>query len=247
MNVEYWNNIRKEYWRQNSIEFNIKRKLVRFNKKSKKLKKQYRLANLLWNDPVINGLMLSDGHLTKKNGIGNSRFQIDQVTRSEQFIYTISKYFTEVGIEHYIYSKSGVISLYSKMEKFWGLFRSRWYYNGKKTVPKDLVLSDKCIANWFMGDGYCSWEGNGNSYSSVGFCTNTFTFDEVNNLINLFKLLGYNGLRIDTIYRREPHEYKIIIGWKNEVIRFFEMINPYVVDCFRYKIKMPIGGKIGRF
>jgi hypothetical protein len=51
--------------------------------------------------------------------------------------------------------------------------KQRWYPNGKKIIPKDLVLAPITVMNWYLGDGSSHISSYRNMYaqlSTQGFC-----------------------------------------------------------------------------
>lgn len=99
-------------------------------------------------------------------------------------------------------------------------FRERWYPEGEKIVPKDLILSHHVIKNWYLGDGSCS--GGKLQLATDGF-------DDASILYLKIKLeeLGFNPwINRNRIYLSRAHE----------VVKFFDAIGE-VPLCFLYKIE----------
>lgn len=62
----------------------------------------------------------------------------------------------------------------------------RWYPNGIKIVPEDLVLTRTKCLHWYLGDGYV--EGKNAKFSTCGF-----TWDEVRRLATMMKTIGFRA------------------------------------------------------
>lgn len=126
--------------------------------------------------------------------------------------------------------------------------RGRWYPNGIKVVPEDLVLTPIVAAHWFMGDGSSRWntvKGTRTGSVSCYFAANSFTLEGVKRLET-----GLIGLGIGHI-SREPYKDMGARIWVhgNSVTILMDMIAPYVVESFSQKVKRPtrkIAERIGR-
>lgn len=107
--------------------------------------------------------------------------------------------------------------------------RKRWYPNGKKRVPKDLVINKYTLAHWYWGDG-CT-----DNYL-VRIYTNNFTKEGCKFLISSledsfnvrFSLSSSRGKPILDLYNNTERE------------RFLSIIREQVPTCFQYKVKEPI-------
>ncbi len=118
----------------------------------------------------------------------------------------------------------------------------RWYKNGSKGVPGDLLLTHVSLANWFMGDGGSSWMKS--RYVIVRFHTEAFNKEDNMQLVD-----GLNdlGVSINVGHRKtqggQPYLYT---GNSIEVMKLMDMIEPHIVPSFGYKIKRPDNGKVRR-
>lgn len=104
--------------------------------------------------------------------------------------------------------------------------RKKWYPDGEKIVPRDLVLNARTIAYWFMDDGV-----NNQKKRTASFCTQGFTTDDIDFLINQLEKLNVKSTR-----QRSDTKFIIAVSCK-DYFNFIEMIEPYVtIECMRYKI-----------
>jgi len=60
-----------------------------------------------------------------------------------------------------------LVTLQTLGYKTFKIFRERWYPDGIKIVPKDLILTEKSIRNWYLGDG--GYSGKQLKFSTDGF------------------------------------------------------------------------------
>ncbi len=113
--------------------------------------------------------------------------------------------------------------------------RKRWYPNGKKIVPKDLVLTPKMLLYLFLGDG--SFGGLGPRTTpeytrSLSLHTQSFTKQE--NLFLMKQLLNF-GIK-STLGRRYLNETQYFIRIRNKSVKtFFDLIGKCPVKCYEYK------------
>lgn len=198
------------------------------------------------NDQLFTGLILSDGYLRKiTTNTGKSNFQIKQTPKRIDFLFTIQKYFLNLGIEstlrQYKMGKYDQAMLTTRSTKTLGKQRIRWYVNNKKIIPYDLELKPKGIAYWYMGDGGV-WRGGKNKNSvKVTLYTNSFSEEGTKFLIS--KLQEFE-IEVNLNLKRKHEPVIIISKWKS-VIKFMDLVKPYILPCFQYKIQYPTIEKKG--
>lgn len=150
---------------------------------------------------VLDGIMLGDGCLTKHNRCSNENAQLVYLSKSEQHVKFVGQYFENLlAGEGYTYRK-----IYDKRtEKYYeqNKFRTihctglteqykRWYPNGKKIIPDDLVLTPlKCLM-WYIGDGGLVSDGQRRS-QSIKLSTQGFTKVQQENIL-LPQLIKFNA------------------------------------------------------
>lgn len=106
----------------------------------------------------------------------------------------------------------------------------RWYPNGKKIVPKDLILTPTTCSYWYIGDGTYNKEGH-----TIGLFTNSFSADDIDNLVNQLRERGIECKR-QKIHTRNNRklEWYIAINVKG-ASTFLKYIGEPILDCYRYK------------
>lgn len=205
--------------------------------------KKFFVTSGLMNDEIIIGLMLSDGNLSKLPNIyRNSQFRLTQSIKNSEMIKFTQKYLSEMGFESEIYERkeTSCLNLRTKSYPDFTELRRMWYPNeGKKIVPKNIKLTPKSVAWWFMGDGNSSWIKTSNKKVLVQFATNGFDFESILFLKSELEKLGFQYVNIQKRYDM-VNQFTIQIGRSSEVEKFMKMIEPYMLYCFRYKIKMPV-------
>lgn len=106
------------------------------------------------------------------------------------------------------------------------------FKDNRKTISKELVdkLEPLAIAIWYMDDGTSSFSKKS---VVVRFSTLSFTKEECALLQD--KLLKFN---IHTTLQRHGDGYGWVIAIRQKSINdFMDLIEPYIVDCMKYKIK----------
>ena len=102
-------------------------------------------------------------------------------------------------------------------------FYEQFFSKGKKIIPASLKLNALALAVWFMDDG-CK------SRSSIYFNTQQFSKDEQLHLINLLR----RQFGIESTLNKDKIYSRIRIRTRS-VKRFINLIEPFVLNEFRYK------------
>lgn len=117
--------------------------------------------------------------------------------------------------------------LWTKAEPLWVPHRERWYPNGVKSIPEGLKLTPRSLAHWFMGDGTSSYEG-------FSFAPCSLAFSEV---VKLRVLLQDLGVRT-TAGTSRP--YRLYGSGGNNIDKLMDIISPYIVPSFSYKVRRSV-------
>ena len=188
---------------------------------------------------LLSGIILSDGHLTKlESDYSNSRFGLSFNPNYKELGDIISKELQKYQIEsstRFHIRKTGIPSfnLMSKMYPSLTLLRNYWYPNGIKIIPKDLVITPKSLAYIFMGDGSSRFTYK-NLIVEIILCTENFTNQDNQSLIEKIRQLG-----ITFRTRNHKDSVRLVCKTKSDVRKFMNIVSPHMLDCFRYKVKLP--------
>lgn len=187
---------------------------------------------------LIIGSVLGDGYLEKLDGNPNknSRLSIAHTKVQKEyceFKHNILKKYDlagKIAFNENIKSakiKIGFGSEYrfkSKAHPIFTKYRNFFYLNNKKLINRQIVeqIDEFGIAIWFMDDG---------SYRGSGYllCTNCFTKEDCEYLINML----YYNFDIKSSYQN--YDGSIYI-WKESIKTFNKIVEPYIVDCMKYKL-----------
>jgi len=145
---------------------------------------------------VIDGLLLSDGHLSISGKNARISFTLKYVGFAEAITESLPA-LNWSPIRAYKYSDNRTgntytqIKLRSRTSSYLTEQHSRWYPNGRKVVPSDLCLSITTLLWWYLGDGHLERKKSRPNYRRV--CLSTDSFSEVESTMlqeKLVKLLG---------------------------------------------------------
>jgi hypothetical protein len=105
--------------------------------------------------------------------------------------------------------------------------RERWYPQGKKSVPQDLVLTPETIAHWICGDGSAVRTG--------GFYLHTqcFTRQECERLVTLLYPARF---RVECAGRNRS-QYVLQLSRVDDAYNLAREIKPYMPESMLYKLR----------
>ena len=196
-------------------------------------------------NPAFIGIMLSDGYIRPiRTKNGDTYFEMKQTTRNKDLLINIKKEFNKFDIKSQI--KGIKTKLRHREEPYYELLlwtnsssklkdeRKHWYPNGIKIVPQDLQITDKVLAYWYMGDGGV-WRGGRDKHSvKITMYTNGFEKQDVEFLIKKLK-----KLEISSTIAQKKGNWVINISTASEVNEFMDLVKPYILPCFNYKLQYP--------
>ena len=182
------------------------------------------------------GLVLGDGHL-EKNGKA-VRLRIDQGLSHEDYVRWLHN-----ELVNLIPSKPRIIrqrdkrtkKVYSRLhfstyscdefKDWWNIF----YEDRRKLIPSniaEMLKSNISLAIWFMDDGY-----KRNDCAAVRLNTDAFN---INEQLILIQCLGKN-FKIMARLHKKGKWFNIYLP-KGEAKKFCDLIKPYILPSFRYKL-----------
>jgi len=188
-----------------------------------------------WDYSVFDGMMLSDGHLQKSTKSKNARFSLS--CKHEEFARTFQQRsgsfnWTEPSCRDIYDKRTDKVytswRLTSKIDERFTIEHKRWYSEGKKIVPKDIVLDKNTLIWWYLGDGCLYRKKSRPNYRRVVLSTQGFEQSDIDFLLNkLTALIGNESVHLE---RKE-----IVIGG-NSLCNFIKIIGTKSpVSCYQYK------------
>jgi len=105
-------------------------------------------------------------------------------------------------------------------------FRNKWYPNGEKIVPQDLVLSPLTCAIWFCDDGSIIHHGKNKKLLRLALYTDGFTKNDVEFLAGLLNDKLQSDLKITRKNSmKDPNKgYYIYSSKHGDAVKFIEYI-----------------------
>lgn len=190
---------------------------------------------------IIVGTLLGDGSL-EHDKFKASRLQIKQSERKKEYVMWLYENLANLvktppkqrpDTNQWYFSTRSLRSLEE--------FRKLFYENKRKIVPKSikgLLQSPISLAVWFMDDGTLDYREK--SHNSFSISADDFTVDEARLLREaLEKRFGVIS-SIQTPSSRGKKYTKLYIG-RDGRDRFLEIIRPYILSCFEYKLPPSYG------
>lgn len=116
----------------------------------------------------------------------------------------------------------------------------RWYNDQIKRLPNDLVLTSVGTRHWYIGDGSLDlnrgYRGTLSYLCCVKLATQSFSYDEHLQLIDLFVDEGFSGDDFKINKRNNGRKYALYI-YRGSIPQFFEYIGSCPSDCYLYKFQ----------
>ena len=190
---------------------------------------------------VFNGVMLSDGSMRILSG-RSVGFELAQGGLDHRDWLLVAKFMMFAlgvrchGPNHYTVGSHDQLKIYSCSNKgFLASQYERWYPNKRKRVPLDIELTPISLANWYMGDG-CR-RSHYSHFVSADFCTDGFAPEDLDLLLTQLCDLGLSHISIYQHYSSRERKHGRINIHSVDFPKFVEMVRPFTVQSFCYKIK----------
>lgn len=113
---------------------------------------------------------------------------------------------------------------------------NRWYQDGGGAIPNDVRVTPFSMAYMFMDDGYTSWK-QGNCVD-LCICTDCFNKEDVYRLKDLMEVAGVH-FTPRPFSKARPNHIRLRLRRIDEVNRFLDLVEPYILPCYMYKVKRP--------
>lgn len=192
---------------------------------------------------ILIGSLLGDASIAKVSdtkarvNISHSDKQLDYVNYLYSELESLCKTPPKENKGKYITYYFNTLSREDLLELY-----NKFVVEGVKGVPKDIekLLTPLGLAVWFMDDGTSCYvtitDRMVNRNSTVMLCTDAFTKRDVELLINVLEKKF--GIKANLNHPKSRKGYRIYIGTKYAQ-KFFDVVEPYIIDSMRYKIKRP--------
>lgn len=174
----------------------------------------------------INGLLLSDGTISKKScalKVNTSSYEFAKFIYDNlpSEIWCDSCILKQERIDNRTKKTYTTYRLYTHANEAFKDLRDLWYVNDKKVVPENLIINKKVLLNWYLGDGCLSQNHIKKITHLIKLCTNSFNETEIKKIL-LPQLKEYDA-RISFTELKQP----VIIIPRKKCDFFLE----YIGDC----------------
>jgi hypothetical protein len=180
----------------------------------------------------INGELLGDGSL---QSISKYSANFRYTSKYYEYIQYISDTLKSFGIEqsgkiykNYCKKSNQVYYHYASLNyiELLSIYK-QWYIDGKKIIPKDLILNSLISKQFYISDGYIEHPKNAKPRIRLAACD--FSIADTERLVNQLNQLGFKATR--NISRN------IIAISTSSTKDFLDYIGICPVNCYQYKFK----------
>jgi hypothetical protein len=204
------------------------------------------------NLPVINGSLLGDAFITKKQGDNWHCSFSKRNIHYDHLLFFAKQIFTdhaECRISGPFKSATN-LTINGEPTYFLNTYkhpeitalREIWYPNGIKIIPRDLTLTKESLLHWFLDDGYSyivRKKYKNSVYTSVRilFCTQSFTRQDLEWLSK--KLQVQFGIVFHLASKKNKRgkiQYLLRVS-ESQVNDFLDLIGECPIDSLKYKWK----------
>lgn len=189
---------------------------------------------------IIDGMLLSDGSLYK---FATPALTLTTIHKAfAEHFQTILPFssridFTPASTRH---RKDGKIisckPLYfykSHVDCSLHYFYNRWY-NDKKVIPVNLVITPSVLLYWFLGDGFSLVYPGTQKLHTIGLSTNGFTLEENEHLSELLKVAHPN---LKALVKPHMGSHRLMFTTQKAMGAFYDFVDSCPIECFLYKWK----------
>lgn len=185
----------------------------------------------------INGLLLSDGTISKKScalKVNTSSYEFAKFIYDNlpSEIWCDSCILKQERIDNRTKKTYTTYRLYTHANEAFKDLRNLWYVNDKKVVPENLIINKKVLLNWYLGDGCLSQNHIKKITHLIKLCTNSFNETEINKIL-LPQLKEYDA-RISFTELNQP----IIIIPRKKCENFLKDIGECPFSDYEHKWKI---------
>lgn len=187
-----------------------------------------------WQKSIMNGLMISDGSISKNSGNFSARLTLgfkykETVNRIISDLYPVK--FSKILETKRIRSINECTSYHCKSLSYADLLEmyNRWYINGIKHIDRSIIFDPLFIYWWYICDGYITKYG-------ACLCTESFNRDDLKWITERFS---------DILIESKITKRNRILISRDSTIKLFNIINKgNIIKQKEYLYKFQIKWKI---
>lgn len=182
---------------------------------------------------LILGSLLGDASVIKK--IKTSYFKVGHCEKQKEYLMwkksVLGNFVNHVKKHIDPRGNSVMYNINTISHNELNFYRNLFYENNRKVIKRDLINLIKdplSLAVWYMDDG-------SRGKYNCRFSTDSFTKEENEILIDLLKINFDIKSRV-CAYTRNNKEYYFLTLNKNNTLKLFSLIAPYMQNCMKYKL-----------
>ena len=189
---------------------------------------------------VLDGLMLGDGCLFKYKPTHNPYLAICRQYTDRAYLEYHREIFEPFIVQPIIdkfvfdhrtkqtYNSSRLVTRHnSAMDSVY----ERWYQNGIKHIPNNLILTSVVVATWFCDDGWVGFSSKSNKGLRLKMSTHGFAHDDVVALAEMLNRRYVYGFKV-----YKDHDASYISAAHMPTKCMLEDIAEYIPDCMSRKL-----------
>lgn len=185
----------------------------------------------------LRGSVLGDGRVDVLNS-GSLRYNFTQSCKHQEYFDVVKRILGNLyccdKVNESGYGGKDILSVTSRVcDSFKDIF-SNLFVGGVKKVTRAYLdsLTPLSIAVWYMDDGslnhsYCKEK-------SVSLSTHAYSKEENETIIEYFK--DVYGIQFKLYYDKRCGRYSIGASCKEDRHKFLDLVSPYIIDLFQYKL-----------
>ncbi|MEI6421887.1 MAG: hypothetical protein WCP55_06680, partial [Lentisphaerota bacterium] len=149
---------------------------------------------------VIDGMLMGDGSIVVNENTKVGRFSIGSV--HEEFAQYCSSFLKMYGASVPAFDRGtkgrGMWNVQTYSHPDFYAQRQRWYPNGIKAIPQDIVFTKIFMIMWYLGDGCLSSGNEKNNSRYLYFSTNSFSKESLETIVvPKFEEIGVEVNKVD--------------------------------------------------
>ena len=177
---------------------------------------------------ILVGSLLGDGTLRRQDNRLNVLFEVNHSEKQKKYVDWKWQHFQEhVLTKPKIRKNSGQRIAYRFTTRSLPVFTEyyqQFYSDGKKKIPKNLILDPLSLAVWFMDDG-------SKSYSSFYLNTQQFSLPEQEFLMKLLS----DTFGLNSRLNRDKNYFRLRID-TNSSKSLKKIVEPFIIPSLKYKL-----------
>lgn len=195
---------------------------------------------------ILYGALLGDGSLViqNRNDDSKSNARFGYASTSYQHVEYVTKKFMEYAIGGGITTNTSISNMTHKPYTTY-IYQShrspdftdeyyKWYINGIKHIPSDLILTPLMCKIWYLGDGSLSNHKNSSS-QRIALATNCFEKNELEEII-IPQLSDFEAHLLHVGKTKSGMEsYITVITSKINIKKFLSYIGPCPFEDYKHK------------